>query len=204
MKKGKVAVFLSGRGSNFKSIYRASLRRDSNYKIAIVISDKKKAIGLKRAKKFKLKNFYISPKLFKTKREYNHYIIKLLKTNDVDLICLAGYMRIVDSELIEEYKNRIINIHPALLPSFPGLNAQKQAIDHGVKISGCTVHFVDSGIDTGPIILQKPVKIRSDDNKDILSKRILKEEHKMYPEAIKLFFENRLKIDGRQVIILER
>jgi len=204
MKKGRVAVFLSGRGSNFESIYRATLKRDSNYKIAIVISDKKKARGLKRAKKFKLKNFYISPKSFKTKIEYNQHIIKLLKTNGVDLICLAGYMRIVDSELIEEYKNRIINIHPALLPSFPGLNVQKQAVDHGVKVSGCTVHFVDPGIDTGPIILQKPVKIRSDDNEDALSKRILKEEHKIYPEAIKLFFENRLKIDGRKVIILDR
>ena len=204
MKKGRVAVFLSGRGSNFESIYRATLKRDSNYKIAIVISDKKKARGLKRAKKFKLKNFYISPKLFKTKREYNRHIIKLLKINKVDLVCLAGFMRIIDPEFIEEYKNRIINIHPALLPSFPGLNAQKQAVDHGVKISGCTVHFVDPGIDTGPIILQKPVKIRSDDNEDTLSKRILKEEHKIYPEAIKLFFENRLKIDGRKVIILDR
>ncbi len=204
MKKGRVAVFLSGRGSNFESIYRATLKRDSNYKIAIVISDKKKAMGLKRAKKFKLKNFYISPKLFKTKREYNRHIIKLLKINKVDLVCLAGFMRIIDPEFIEEYKNRIINIHPALLPSFPGLNVQKQAVDHGVKISGCTVHFVDPGIDTGPIILQKPVKIRSDDNEDTLSKRILKEEHKIYPEAIKLFFENRLKIDGRKVIILDR
>ncbi len=204
MKKGRVAVFLSGRGSNFESIYRATLKRDSNYKIAIVISDKKKARGLKRAKKFKLKNFYISPKLFKTKREYNRHIIKLLKINKVDLVCLAGFMRIIDPEFIEEYKNRIINIHPALLPSFPGLNVQKQAVDHGVKISGCTVHFVDPGIDTGPIILQKPVKIRSDDNEDTLSKRILKEEHKIYPEAIKLFFENRLKIDGRKVIILDR
>lgn len=204
MKKGRVAVFLSGRGSNFESIYRATLKRDSNYKIAIVISDKKKAMGLKRAKKFKLKNFYISPKSFKTKREYNRHIIKLLKINKVDLVCLAGFMRIIDPEFIEEYKNRIINIHPALLPSFPGLNVQKQAVDHGVKISGCTVHFVDPGIDTGPIILQKPVKIRSDDNEDTLSKRILKEEHKIYPEAIKLFFENRLKIDGRKVIILDR
>jgi phosphoribosylglycinamide formyltransferase-1 len=204
MKKGKVAVFLSGRGSNFESIYRASLKKDSNYKIVIVISDKKKARGLKRAKKFKLENFYISPKLFKTKKEYNHHIIKLLKINKVDLVCLAGFMRIIDPEFIKEYKNRIINIHPALLPSFPGLNVQKQAVDHGVKVSGCTVHFVNSGIDTGPIILQKPVKVRSDDNEDTLSKRILKEEHKIYPEAIKLFFENRLKFEGRKVIILDR
>lgn len=204
MKKGKVAVFLSGRGSNFESIYRASLKKDSNYEIAIVISNKQNARGLKRAKKFKLKNFYVSSKLFKTKKDYNCYIIELLKINQVDLVCLAGFMRIIDHEFTEEYKNRIINIHPALLPSFAGLNAQKQAIDHGVKYSGCTVHFVDSGIDTGPIILQKSVKIKSNDNEESLSKRILKEEHKIYPDAIKLFFENRLKIDGRKVIILDR
>jgi len=204
MKKGKVAVFLSGRGSNLESIYRASLKKDSNYEIAIVISNKQNARGLKRANKFKLKNFYVSSKLFKTKKEYNCYIIKLLKINQVDLVCLAGFMKIIDHEFIEEYKNRIINIHPALLPSFAGLNAQKQAIDHGVKYSGCTVHFVDSGIDTGPIILQKSVKIKSNDNEESLSKRILKEEHKIYPDAIKLFFENRLKIDGRKVIILDR
>ena len=204
MKKGKVAVLLSGRGSNFESIYKASLKKDSNYEIAIVISNKKNARGLKRAKKFKLKNFYISSKSFKSKKKYNQHIIRLLKMNKVDLVCLAGFMTIIDPEFIEEYKNRIMNIHPALLPSFPGLNAQKQAIDHGVKVSGCTVHFVDSGIDTGPIILQKPVKIKSNDNEELLSKRILKEEHKIYPDAIKLFFENRLKIEGRKVIILER
>ena len=203
-KKGQIGIFLSGRGSNFEAIYKNSLKKDSNFKIAAVISNKKKARGLQRARDFKLKAFHVSPKKFETREAYESYILKILKENQVDLICLAGYMRIVGDTLIKAFKNRIINIHPALLPSFPGLDGQKQALDHGVKVSGCSVHFVDDGVDTGPIIIQKAVKIKENDNEETLSKRILKQEHKIYSEAIQLYFDNRLKINGRRVIISEK
>ena len=202
-KKGRVAILLSGRGSNFLAIYKNSLKNDSNFKVAVVISNKKNARGLQKARDFKLKAYHVSPKKFDTKEEYETEILNILKGNNVDLICLAGYMRIVGDTLLNAYKKRIINIHPALLPSFPGLDGQKQALDHGVKVSGCTVHFVDSGVDTGPIIIQKAVKIEENDSEESLSKRILKQEHRIYSEAIKMFFDNRLKFEGRKVKISE-
>ncbi|MCK4835080.1 MAG: phosphoribosylglycinamide formyltransferase, partial [Candidatus Aminicenantes bacterium] len=148
--------------------------------------------------------FYVPPRKYRSKNEYETYLVNILKDRSVELICLAGYMRIIGKILLQEYKNRIINIHPALLPSFPGLHAQKQAIDHGVKVSGCTVHFVDSGIDTGPIILQKAVEILDSDDEESISRRILKEEHRLFSKVIQLFFENRLKIEGRKVIIVNK
>lgn len=204
MKKGRVAVFLSGRGTNFEAIYKSSISKDSNFEVFVVISDKKKAKGLKKAKDLKIKSFHISLNKFQSKNEYEKQIIKILNKNKIELICLAGYMKIVGEELLKEYKNRIINIHPALLPSFPGLNSQAQALNHGIKVTGCTVHFVDSGVDTGPIILQKSVKVKENDTEETLSKRILKQEHKIYSKTIRLFFENRLKIKGRKVIIINK
>jgi phosphoribosylglycinamide formyltransferase-1 len=204
MKKGKVAIFLSGRGSNFEAIFQSSQKPDSNFKIVVVISDQKDARGLKRAEELAIPFYYVSPKEFDSKEGYEKKLITILKDNSVELICLAGYMRIVEKSLLREFENRIMNIHPALLPSFPGLHAQKQALIHGVKISGCTVHFVDSGVDSGPIILQKSVSVFEDDDEESLSKRILVEEHDIYSESIRLFFENRLKLEDRRVIIIRK
>ncbi len=201
--KGRVAVLLSGRGSNFEAIYKNSLKRDANYRVVVVVSNKKDAPGLQKASEFGLDFFHVAPKSYKTKTAYERAIIAILEEYSVDLLCLAGYMKIVGEELLQAYENRIMNIHPALLPSFPGLHAQKQAVDHGVKISGCTVHFVDAGVDTGPIILQRPVEVRDDDSEDTLGQRILKEEHEIFSEAVRLFFKKKLKIKNRKVIIIE-
>ncbi len=173
---------------------------------AIIISNKSDAKGLKIAQKLGIKTEVIESKDFKGSRsEYDKKIITVLEKYGVTpkngLVCLAGFMRIISPEFVKKYKNRIINIHPALLPSFPGLDAQKQAIEYGSKYSGCTVHFVDSGVDTGPIILQSIVKIRKGDTEKTLSKRILETEHKAYPEAIRLFAEKKIKISGRKTII---
>jgi phosphoribosylglycinamide formyltransferase 1 len=199
--KGRVAILLSGRGSNFEAIYQYSLKESSNFKIVVVISDTKDARGLLRARGFGLDAFFISPKLLKPKEVFEKKILEILRSHSVELVCLAGYMRIVGVTLLSAFPGRIINIHPALLPSFPGLDAQKQALDYGVKVSGCTVHFVDQGMDSGPIILQNAVDINENDSVEDLSLRILKEEHLLYSKAIDLFFENRLKIQGRKVII---
>ena len=173
---------------------------------AIIISNKSDAKGLKIAQRLGIKTEVIESKDFKGSRsEYDKKIITVLEKYGVTpkngLVCLAGFMRIISPEFVKKYKNRIINIHPALLPAFPGLDAQKQAIDYGSKYSGCTVHFVDSGVDSGPIILQSIVKIRKGDTEKTLSKRILATEHKAYPEAVRLFAEKKIKILGRKTII---
>ena len=173
---------------------------------AVVISNKSDAKGLKIAQRLGIKTEVIESKDFKGNREgYDKKIILALEKYGVTpkngLVCLAGFMRIISPEFVKKYKNRIINIHPALLPSFPGLDAQKQAIAYGAKYSGCTVHFVDSGMDTGPIILQSIVEIRKEDTEETLSKRILAKEHQAYPEAIRLFAEKKIKISGRKTII---
>ena len=173
---------------------------------AIVISNKPDVRGLEIARKMGIKTEVIDSKEFKGNRwEYDKKIILTLQKHGVTpkngLVCLAGFMRIISPEFVKKYKNRIINIHPALLPAFPGLDAQKQAIGYGSKYSGCTVHFVDSGVDTGPIILQLVVKIKKGDTEKTLSKRILAKEHKAYPEAIRLFAEKKIKISGRKTII---
>ncbi len=189
-----------------ESILKAIKRKKIPINPAIVISNKPDAKGLKIAQKMGIKTEIIESKNFKGSRwEYDKKIILILEKNGVTpkngLICLAGFMRIISPEFVKKYKNRIINIHPALLPAFPGLDAQKQAIDNGAKYSGCTVHFVDSGVDTGPIILQLVVKVRNNDTEKTLSKRILAKEHQAYPEAVRLFAENKIKIVGRKTII---
>lgn len=189
-----------------ESILKAIKRKKIPINPAIVISNKQDAKGLKIAQKMGIKTEIIESKNFKGSRwEYDKKIISTLEKNGVTpkngLICLAGFMRIISPEFVKKYKNRIINIHPALLPAFPGLDAQKQAIDNGAKYSGCTVHFVDSGVDTGPIILQLVVKVRNNDTEKTLSKRILAKEHQAYPEAVRLFAENKIKIVGRKTII---
>jgi len=189
-----------------EAILKSIKRKKIPINPAIVISNKLDAKGLKIAQKLGIKTEVIESKDFKGSRaEYDKKIIATLEKYGVTpkngLVCLAGFMRIISPEFVKKYKNRIINIHPALLPAFPGLDAQKQAIEYGSKYSGCTVHFVDSGVDTGPIILQLIVKIRKGDTEKTLSKRILAKEHQAYSEAIRLFAEKKIKILGRKTII---
>jgi phosphoribosylglycinamide formyltransferase-1 len=189
-----------------EAILKSIKRKKIPINPAVIISNKPDAKGLSIAQKLGIKTVVIESKNFKGNRtEYDKKIISVLEKHGVTpkngLVCLAGFMRIISPEFVKKYKNRIINIHPALLPSFPGLDAQKQAIEYGSKYSGCTVHFVDSGIDTGPIILQSIVKIKKGDTEKTLSKRILAKEHQAYPEAIKLFAEKKIKISGRKTII---
>ena len=200
-----IAVFISGRGSNFlallKNIEKGVLK---NCQIAVVFSNNPNAKGLEYAAEAGIKTIVIPSKNSSDRAGYDKEIISALSEYNIDLICLAGYMRIVTQELVDAYKNRIINIHPALLPSFPGLHAQKQAIDYGVKVSGCTVHFVDGGMDTGPVILQKTVPVYDNDTEDTLSERILEQEHTAYSEAVALYAAGRLKVSGRKVEVLDK
>lgn len=173
---------------------------------SVVISNRIDAKGLKIAEKLGVNTEIVESKSFQGNREdYDKKIISVLKKHGVTptngLVCLAGFMRIISPQFVKKFKNRIINIHPALLPSFTGLNAQKQALDYGAKYSGCTVHFVDSGMDTGPVIIQAVVKIKENDTEESLSKRILKEEHRIYPEAVNLIARNKVKVFGRKTII---
>ncbi|MDG6244531.1 MAG: phosphoribosylglycinamide formyltransferase [Methanolobus sp.] len=196
-----IAVLVSGRGSNLQSVIdniESGYIRDA--RIAVVISDVGDAYALERARKHGITDVYIDPSDYASKQEYEKEMMEVLKDNDTDLIILAGYMRLIGKELIVTYSNRIINIHPALLPSFKGLHAQQQAFDYGVKVSGCTVHFVDEGMDTGPIILQRCVPVLDTDTTDDLAARILIEEHRILPEAVKLFVEGKLKVEGRIVV----
>lgn len=189
-----------------EAILKSIKRKKIPINPAVIISNKSDAKGLKIAQRLGIKTEVIESKDFKgSKSDYDKKIISTLEKYGVTpkngLVCLAGFMRIISPEFVKKYKNRIINIHPALLPSFPGLDAQKQAVEYGSKYSGCTVHFVDSGVDTGPIILQSIVKIRKGDTEKTLSKRILAKEHQAYPEAIRLFAEKKIKISGRKTII---
>ena len=195
----KLAVLVSGRGSNLQAIIDSIEREELNAHISIVISSTKNAMALKRAEKHGIKTIFIDPTAYLNNKEYDKALIEKLKKFSIDLICLAGYMRILGEEVIQTFKEKIINIHPSLLPAFPGLNAQKQAIVHGVKFSGCTVHFVDSGVDSGPIILQTAVPVYDNDDEKSLSKRILEQEHYLYPKAINMIKENQIKINSKTV-----
>lgn len=198
----KIAVLASGRGSNFQSILDAITNGYiENASIDILITDRSDAYAIERAKQNDIEVVYRDPSEFDTKDAYFSAIAALLTKRDIELIVLAGFMRIVKKPLIDAFPNKILNIHPALLPAFPGLHGQQQAHDYGVKIAGCTVHFVDEGMDTGPIIIQAAVPVFSDDTEEALSERILKFEHKIYPYAVKLFVDGRLEINGRRVII---
>lgn len=190
-----IAVLASGRGTNLQAIINAVQEGKIDGTINIVISDNEKAYALKRARDNRINTMVFPYKSYKNKENYEDQIINCLKNNYIDLVVLAGYMRLLGSKIINNYRYRIINIHPALLPSFPGLNAQKQALEYGVKISGCTVHFVDEGIDTGPIILQHAVEVKQTDNEETLSDRILKYEHQLLPRAIQLFAKKRITIE---------
>jgi len=198
-----IAVLASGRGTNLQAIIDAIKVGKIDGKIKIVISDNLEAYALKRAQDNQIDTMVFSYKQYNNKKEYEQEILNCLINNNIGLIVLAGYMRLLGSRLIKEYRYRIINIHPALLPSFPGLHAQRQAIEYGVKVSGCTVHFVDEGMDTGPIILQKAVEVKQNDTEEVLSDRILKYEHKLLPRAIQLFARNKIHIQNNKVCIEE-
>ena len=187
-----------------KAILDAVKKQKIPIRPTVVISNKSTASGLKIARKLGVQTEIVESKGFQGSRwEYDKKIISVLKKYQVTpkngLICLAGFMRIISPEFIKKYKNCVLNIHPAILPAFPGLDAQKQAIDHGVKYSGCTVHFADDGVDSGPIIVQAIVKVKDDDTEETLAKRILSKEHKAYSEAVKLIAENKIKVVGRKV-----
>ncbi len=196
-----LGVLASGRGSNFQSIIDNINSGYIKARIAVLITDNPKAYAIERAKNNNIEAIIISPKDFPDKDSYYSHIAEMLKSKGVELVALAGFMRVVGKPLIKAFQNKIMNIHPALLPSFPGLHGQKQAVEYGVKISGCTVHFVNEGVDTGPIIIQAAVPVYDDDTEDSLSERILKQEHKIFPLAIKLFSEGRITVEGRKVMI---
>ncbi|MBF0321029.1 MAG: phosphoribosylglycinamide formyltransferase [Nitrospirae bacterium] len=199
----KLGVLASGRGSNFQSIIDAIGSGGLDAEIACLITDNDEAYAIERAKQHGIPHVYINPSGFETKDVFYRSIADELKFCDVELVVLAGFMRVVKKPLIDAFPMRIMNIHPALLPSFKGLHAQRQALEYGVKIAGCTVHFVDEGVDTGPIILQEAVPVFSDDTEESLSERILEYEHQIYPRAIKLYTEGRLMVTGNRVIVAD-
>jgi len=199
----RIAVLVSGRGSNLQAIIDSIENKYLQAQISVVISDIADAYALVRARTHGINAIHIDPKKFATKEAYETEILKVFSSHNVQLVLLAGYMKILGKTLLTAYKGRILNIHPALLPSFPGLHAQEQAIKHGVKVAGCTVHFVDEELDGGPIILQKCVEVKEEDTAQTLAERILEQEHKIYPEAVKLFVENKLLIEGRKVKIIK-
>ena len=201
----RVAILVSGRGSNMEAILKEKQAGNlPRAEIALVLSNKADAPALDKAKRFGVKTVFVDSKPFKGNRQgYDAEVLKVLKKHKIEFIVLGGFMRILSDVLLDAYTNRIINIHPALLPSFPGLHAQKQALDYGVKVSGCTVHFVDNGVDTGPIILQAVVPVFSDDTEETLSERILKYEHRLLPKALDLATRGRLHVQGRHVFLDE-
>ena len=202
-KRGRIAVFLSGRGSNFLAIREAVERGAIDAEIALVLSNKADAPGLLKAREAGLDAVFVDPKSFATREDYDRAVLAEVERRRIDLVCLAGYMKVLTPALCDALKHRVINIHPALLPSFPGLHVQQKAIDWGVRFSGCTVHFVAAEVDMGPIILQAAVPVLQDDTEDALAARILVEEHKIYPEAVRLYFQGRVEVRGRRVFILE-
>lgn len=196
-----IAIFASGNGSNFQAIVDAVRKNKLKAKIKLLVCDDPKAYVLERAKKAKIKTLLIERKDYADKKSFEEEIAKNLEAEKIDFLVLAGFMRILGSELISRYRGKILNIHPALLPAFKGASAIKDAFDYGVKLTGVTVHFVDEKVDNGPIILQEPVKIKEGDILSRLTERIHRLEHKIYPEAIQLFISGKLRIKGRKVEI---
>lgn len=200
MYKTRLAVFVSGSGTNLQAIIDAQIR---SVEIVVVVSNNPSAYAIERANRHNINVEVIDHKQYSSREEFEKEIIRRLESYKIDFIALAGFMRILSPVFIRAYKNRIMNLHPALLPLFPGIHAAKQALDYGVKFTGCTVHFVDEGVDTGPIILQSVILIYDNDTEETLLERIHKEEHRIYPEAIRLFAEGKLRIEGRRVFVSE-
>ena len=197
----KLAVLCSGRGTDLQSIIDAIKAGTLQAEISIVITDKPNVKALERAEIAGIKNICVDRKLFGTRADFEAELLKNLV--GIDLVVLAGFMRILSPEFVRKFTGRLMNIHPSLLPSFKGAHAHRDALEYGVKVSGCTVHFVDEGTDSGPIILQAAVEVKDDDTEETLSARILEQEHIIYPKAIQLFVEGKLKIEGRKVKILD-
>jgi phosphoribosylglycinamide formyltransferase 1 len=197
-KEFRLGVLVSGRGTNLQAIIDWIAKETPNVKIALVISNKENAPALERCKRHGIQSTHLNPKSFKNKFAFDKAMVTRLKESSIDLICLAGFMRILSAEFIHAFPKKIINVHPSLLPAFPGLHSQKQALEYGVKLAGCTVHFVDEGVDTGPIICQASVPVFDNDTEETLSDRILTEEHKLYPKAIQSIMSNQIVICGRK------
>lgn len=207
MSSVKIGVLISGGGTNLQSIIDNINEGKIKGEIKLVLSNRKDAYGLVRADKAGIETLYINKKEFNSEEEYNKKIIEELTKRDIELVVLAGYLRVLSNEFIEKYKNRIINIHPSLIPSFCGKGCygekiHEMVLEYGVKLTGVTVHFVDEGTDTGPIILQKAVEVKDDDAIDTLKERVLEVEHQLLPEAVKLFCENKISVKGRKVTIM--
>ncbi len=199
----RLAVFASGRGSNAEAIYKAIKDKEIKGEIVVILSDKANAAVLDKSAEWDIPTLVIEPKAYLTKEAMEQDMINLLAPYELDGIILAGYMRLLGETFIKAYEYKILNIHPALLPSFPGLHAQRQAVEAGVKVSGCTVHFVDAGMDTGPIIMQEVVPVYAEDTEETLSERILTVEHAMYKRVVALFCEDKLEIRNHKVFIKE-
>ncbi len=199
----RIAVLLSGRGSNFEAIADAvAAGKIPDAEIAVFLSNREKAPGIEKARQRGLEAVVL-PSKGRQREDYDQEVVALLKEKKVDLVCLAGFMRLLSPVFVREFRHRILNIHPALLPAFPGLEAQKQALEWGAKFSGCTVHFVDENLDAGPIVLQAVVPVRDDDTEETLAARILREEHRLYLEAIRIVLSGKFRIEGRRVLLTD-
>jgi phosphoribosylglycinamide formyltransferase 1 len=195
----RIGILLSGRGSNFEAIARRIDDGKLSAEIAVVVSNVESAPGLRRARERGLNVFFASSKGL-NREAFDRQVIHVLEETRVDLVCLAGFMRLLSPSFIQAFRNRILNIHPSLLPAFPGLDAQRQALEYGVKVSGCTVHFVDEGLDSGPIVLQAVAPVLDGDTEESLSARILEQEHEIYPKAIQYVLDGQIRIDGRRAL----
>jgi phosphoribosylglycinamide formyltransferase-1 len=197
----RVAVLASGRGSNLEAILEAARHPSFPARVVLVVSDRERARALERAAAQGVPALFLNAKDFGERDAYDAALSRVLEEHRIGLVCLAGFMRLLGRAFVRTWHGRLMNIHPSLLPAFPGLHPQRQALEHGAKISGATVHFVDEGVDTGPIILQASVAVEPGDSEDTLAARILVEEHRIYPQAVRLFAEGRLRIVSRKVLV---
>jgi phosphoribosylglycinamide formyltransferase-1 len=197
-----VGILASGRGSNLQALLEACARPGFPARVVVVISDREQAPALERARAAGVQALWVNPKDFGDREAFDLTLVRELQAREVGLVCHAGFMRILSPAYVRAFAGRALNVHPSLLPAFPGLHAQRQALDHGAKVAGATVHFVDEGVDTGPIVLQAAVPVEPGDTEDTLAARILVQEHRLYPEAVRLFARGRLRIEGRRVIVV--
>jgi phosphoribosylglycinamide formyltransferase-1 len=197
-----VGVLASGRGSNLQALLDACAQPEFPARVVVVISDREQAVALERARAAGVEALWVNPKDFGDREAFDLTLVRELERRQVGLVCHAGFMRILSPAYVRAFAGRALNVHPSLLPAFPGLHAQRQALAHGVKVAGASVHFIDEGVDSGPIVLQAAVPVERADTEETLAARILVQEHRLYPEAVRLFAEGRLRIEGRRVIVL--
>jgi len=199
----RIAVLASGRGTNLEAILKASEKAEISGEVALVLSDQPEAQALERARRRNIEALYLNPGEYRGREDYDRAVVERLKTADIELVALAGFMRLLSPYFVSAFPMQIMNIHPALLPAFPGVDGVEQALNYGVKVSGCTVHFVDEGLDTGPIILQEAVPVIQEDTVETLHERIHAAEYRLYPTAIELFCRDKLKVEGRRCMIID-